>query len=217
MFLSPYKTTVSVAAASKDMTLKATVKAELGITVTTYDDLIDVMIQQASAAIVSYCNREFASETVVSLFRLDRRATSYSSWRAVETLMLERVPVTSITSVDEDGTTLTADDYEVDAATGFLWRLDGDDNRSCWSATKITVTQVGGYVMLTTLPQDLERACLDLVKSRWFARARDPMVKAAEVPGVLSEQYWIGDAPGTGDGIPASIQLLLDPYRRIVI
>lgn len=222
MFLSPYVTTVSVPAVSKDMTRKETVKAELGITATTYDDLIDVLIQQASAACATYCGRVFASETVISIFRQD-----YWTCRGVEGLKLDRTPVTSIISLVEDGTTLTVDDYEVGAEDGKLWKLNASDQQIWFPGQKIVVTYVGGYAMLTDtsppppppdvlptpLPPDLERACIDMVKIRWFARARDPMVKSLDVVDVGSEQLWVGDAPGSSSGIPAAVTALLDPYR----
>lgn len=214
MYLSAYKLVVSAEADSKDMTLLETVKAELGITVTTYDALLATLIQQASAAIVAYCNREFAEETVVESYRLIERGTGC---RTVEALILARVPVTVITSVVEDGTTLGTDEYEVDADTGFLWKLDGDDNPTAWSGPKIVVTYDGGYEMLDTLPQDLEAAAIAMVKGRYFARSRDPMVKDISIVDVGSESYWVGDAPGASTGIPTAIAALLDPYRRIVI
>jgi hypothetical protein len=95
--------TVSVADASKHMTILATVKTERGITDTANDALISTPIQQASAARVAYSHRKFASKAMVSLFRADACQS-----RTIEALMLERVPVTAISAVMEDGVTLTA-------------------------------------------------------------------------------------------------------------
>lgn len=209
VFGFPYDTTVSVAATSKDMTLAATVKTELGITDSDHDAYIALLIQEESAAAVAYCDREFARETVIESFRLENED------RCVVGLYLSRVPVASITSVVEDGVTLTAADYELAAAAGRLYRLDGAGSRSEWAKAKIVVTYAGGYVMLTTLPQDLERAVRTMVKQRWYARQRDPLVKAASLDGVMSEQYWVG---GVGeDGTPAEVAAVLDRYRRIAV
>lgn len=208
MYLSAYKLVVSAEADSKDMTLLETVKTELGITVTTYDTLLATLIQQVSAAIVAYCNREFAEETVIESFRPLWCAS------AVEALILARVPATDIDTVVEDGTTLDSDEYEVDPATGFLWKLSGAD-RVCWSGRLIVVTYTGGYQMLDTLPQDLERACIDLVKHHWSARQRDPALKSLAVDGVATEQYGFGNV--NDDGLPMGVAPILDGYRRIVI
>lgn len=209
VFGFPYDLAVTAAAASKDMTLLATVKTELGITGSTDDAWLALVIQEESAAAVAYCGREFARETVAESFRLEGED------RSVSGLYLSRVPVAAIASVVEDGVTLTAADYELAAADGRLYRLDGAGARSTWAKAKIVVTYTGGYVMLTTLPQDLERAVRTLVKQRWFARTRDPLVKGASLDGVMSEQYWVGDVNTVG--MPAEVTAVFDKYRRIAV
>lgn len=209
VFGFPYDITIDIAAASKDMTVLAAVKTELGITGTADDAWLALVIQEESAAACSYCNREFARETVTESFRLEGED------RCVTGLYLSRTPVASITSVVEDGVTLTAADYELAAADGRLYRLDGAGNRSAWARAKIAVTYAGGYIMLSTLPQDLERAVRTMVKHRWYARQRDPLVKAASLDGVMSEQYWVGDV--NSDGTPAEVTAVLDRYRRIAV
>lgn len=208
----PYKTTVSVAAASRDLTTLATVKTELGITDTTLDAWLSAQITQASQAAATYCNRVFAKETLLDYFRLDCGA---------EKLLLSRQPVASITSVVEDGATLTAADYEFEAATGFLWRLDGSDNRSWWAAAKIVATHISGYELLATLPTDIEKACIVMVKQAYFAKTRDPMVKgeSIEIPGVETRRtdLWVGSVPGDNGAIPQEAEGLLGPYRIIPI
>ena len=115
------------------------------------------------------------------------------------------------------GVTLTADDWELDAATGELWRLDGADRRVAWPAAKIVVAYAAGYLLpgdpQRDLPEDLERACLETVKARWFARLRDPLIKGEQVQGIASADYWV---PSTGDadpGLPPSVVGLLQRYR----
>ena len=99
--------------------------------------------------------------------------------------------------------TLTADDWELDAATGELWRLDGADRRVAWPAAKIVVAYAAGYWLpgdpQRDLPEDLERACLETIKARWFARLRDPLAKSEQVQGIASADYWV---PSAGDGDP---------------
>jgi hypothetical protein len=196
----PYNSTVSVEAQSKNMTSIERVKRELGVTVDTHNTFIYEAITQASAEIVSYCRREFAKETVVESFRVGE---------PVGILQLSRRPIVSVSSIVESGVTLTTDDYEIDALTGWIYRLDGNDERRGWECGKIVVTAVVGWEMLTDLPSDLERICIDLVKSKWFARKRDPLVKREEVPGVLLTEYWVD----TGEyvrGLPAGIAKKLD-------
>lgn len=199
--------TVLTPAASFDLTVKAAVKTELGITDKLNDDLIDTLIHQASSVIAGYCGHTLAQEKVTETFRLDR---------ALDCLRLQRWPVSSIASVVEDGTTLTAAGYELNAASGRLFRLDGSDHRFTWVGPKVVVTYTAGYALLTDLPEGVERCAIGLVKLYFFAAKRDPLVKSEEVPGVYNESFWIG---GVGDSgaIPPDLAALLDGVRDLAI
>jgi hypothetical protein len=173
---------------------------------------MDTNIHQASALAVGYCNREFAEEELKDFFRP-------RDYRGIDVLWLSRTPVTAIAAVVEDGVTLTAADYELDDKTGQLWRLDGAGNRSCWrSCALITVTFTGGYALLTTLPHDVERACLDQVKAMFVPRGRDPTVRSENVPGLGQVAYAVagGDSFGAS-GLLSSVEGALAPYRIIVV
>lgn len=217
MNLSPYRTTVVTAATSTEMTTVATVRRELGdAAASTADEDLRRWIQQHSAAAVRYINRKIAKETVLDVFRADwPRSNGSGVQKPVDVLMLSRWPVVSITSLVEDGTTLTADDYEVVEDTGELWRLD-DDARVCWANSKISVTYQAGWEMVDELPADLERAVIEMVKGSFFSSARDPYLKQENVPGVLEQSFAIGSA-GDNSAIAPAALALLDPYRRVAI
>lgn len=224
--------TVVSAAATYDLTTLETVKDELGITTTGSDQTLRRYIADASARIAAYCNRVFAFETVSELFTPDRaiasgwgaaRGESWDSawearmlWRARSILPLSRFPVVTIVSVVEDtsGVVLDPSYYEVDAATGFLYRMN-QGARTKWTANRTTVTYSGGYVLVSGLPRPLEQAAIDLVKARWFARGRDPRLKVADVPNVLRQEFWVGSV-GAGD-MPDEIAALLAPYRGNIV
>lgn len=209
----PYLTTVDTAATSKDLTVKAAVKAELGITATTWDDQIDTHIHQESARIVGYCNREFASEKVTDKFR------PAGSWVAIDSLWMSRVPVGTIHAVIVDGTTLDSTEYEVNTQSGELWRLDSSGNRICWSiATLATVQHTSGYTLLTTLPHDVERACIEQVKAQFLSRQRDGTIRSENVPGLGQTEYAVsGGSSFNISGLLMSVEGILFPYRRVVI
>jgi hypothetical protein len=186
------------------------VKEELGLTDGTQDTKLTRFIEQASAICATYCNRVFGQETVTEVVRLSRCRPSIS---------LTRYPVASITSVVEglsgDPTTLAADEYEVDGPSGLFYKLDGDDSRIDWSATKYTVTYVGGYELLAGLPREIERACILLVKMMHFSAARDPLVRSTSIPDVMDVGYALpGVFGGLEGGLPGDVAALLDPYRR---
>jgi hypothetical protein len=123
----------------------ATVKDELGITVSTYDTKLTRYIQQESNVCASFCNRVFGQEVVSEQFRLGYR---FSNWNRIDQLSLSRFPVTTIASVIENtDPALTSSDYELDKDTGLLRRLSSGFP-SCWASSKVTVQYTAGYVLL---------------------------------------------------------------------
>lgn len=205
---TPYKTTVSVAASTHDLTVLETVKQELGVTNNNSDAFLARAISEQSAFAATYCQRQFVQETLIDLFRLH--------CATCEPLILSRAPTTSITSVVENTTTLSASEYEFDDDTGEVWRLNGSDQRSSWAAGKIEVTFVGGYELLTTLPFEVERGVIELVKELYYAKTRDPMVKAEAVEGIGRTEFWVGSIPG-GGAISVTAARYLDPYRKSLV
>ncbi len=204
--------TVTTAANTYNLTTLATVKAELGITDQTQDANIAIWIQHASGVVASYCNRVFGQETVVETFRLHGGCGI-----TPERLVLRRLPVSSVTSVVEDGDTLTSDDYELDSEKGWLLRLDGSDNPSFWSRSKIVITYVAGYALLDSLPFAIEQACIELVKSRFHNSSRDPLAKRIKVEGVDETEWWVGGVAGSSGALPPNVIDLLAPFRNNIV
>lgn len=211
---SPYRTTLSGSAASRDLTTLATMKLALGLTDSSQDAWLSAEITQASQVVASYCARVFAQETLIDSFRL-------RGCRG-DRLNLSRAPVASITSVVEDDVTLTATlDYEFDVGTGYLWRLDGSDNRTVWTGAKVVVTFVAGYELLQTLPNDVERACIILVRDGYFAKARgDSLARSERVETVgietIERQFYQATATGSGIQHGSEAASLLSTYRAVL-
>lgn len=200
--------TVTSAASSFDLTDLATVKDELGITDDSENDKLARWITQASKAAATYCKRVFVQETVSETFRADLR---WSTAETVELLSLSRYPVSSITTVTEDGTALDSSGYVVDAAEGFLNKLTG--NSHChWSfCQSIVVVYVGGY-SADNIPEDLERAVIALVGDYRADAQRDPNLIEQDIVGVARYRWW---APTEAKvSMPVEISGLLDPFVR---
>lgn len=203
--------TITVPARSFDLTTKATVKTELGLTNGDEDAKILVWIRQASDAISTYCHRVFAEETVSEQFRYNVNET------APKQLLLSRFPVSDVASITEDGTLLVADtDYETDIATGIVYRLDGDDNRTTWSLAKTTAVYTAGYALMDSLPFAIERAAIILVKLFRANIDRDPSVRQETVVGVLEQQFWVGSI-GDNGALPPEVVSLIEPYRNFTV
>jgi hypothetical protein len=203
----PYSTTISEAPVTNDLTVLETVKEELGISDNASDVMLSRMISEQSEVAAAYCRRPLSQATVIDNYRIRYGTDS--------PLIPSRAPVTSITSIVEDSTELGTTDYEYDAARGFMWRLNASGVRICWPAAVITVTYVGGYELLTTLPRDIERAVLVLIKESWYARSRDPRARSESVDGIGRTDLWVGTIPG-GGALPSDATVLLEPYRRFV-
>lgn len=211
MSASPYRTVVVTPGASIDLTVLNTVKTELGITNTTNDAWLQTKITQASAAIAASCDRVFQQETVADYFSLDWRTC-----RSNGALVLSRTPVASIVSLIEGNATIDASNYEFDEQKGMVWRMLSNVRGGYWFGGQIVITYVGGYELLTTLPFDLEQACILLVKGSWFSKTRDPLIKSVSIPDVASYDYWGGGAGGQGAAFPPDVENLVAKYRRVL-
>lgn len=197
--------TVVTAATTRDLTILARMKSDLGLTGTDQDAALADVIREASDAIGRECARPegFGRETVAETWRLSA---------AADCLILTRDIRPAITSVVEDGVTLAAADYQL--AGSLLYRLD-EDAPTRWTARKVTVTYAAGYALLSDVPYDLERACLDLAATIWAARGRDRTIRSESVDGVASASY-LDPAAGKG-GMPLVIADAIAPYRRLVV
>lgn len=212
---------ILTSAPDKDLTTLSTVKDEIGITGTDDDNFISRLIQEISAAIVSYTGREFAREEV------KEKVGGYGN----QQLIVSRTPIKSISEINYDEeTTIDTDDYFIgDSDAGFIHRID-----YYWESTepvhvnvspfvtpmqaepKWVVTYTGGYVLPSSnwtdtrdLPYDVERACIEGVKARFLARQRDPNITRLNVQqNMYAASFELHGLP------PSSIQFLA-PYVRV--
>lgn len=210
--------TVTTAATTRALTTRDAVKADLAITTTDLDQWITQKIASYSAAVEGFCDRIFASQTYQETFRLDSAGSR--SW-SVNELPLKHYPVSSITSVneDDDDDDLAATEYEVDATSGLLYRLSDDGTlRLPWTARKMIVTYVAGYVLPPTadydLPSDISEAVLVAIKAKYHSRGRDPALRSQDIPGVISQSFWVGAAGDKATQLPPEAAGLLDGYVR---
>src|SRR6266511_3225385 len=194
--------TVTTPADSYDLTLLATVKAELGITDRAEDENLARWISQASDTITKHCNRVFAQETVSEMFRLKCRE---------EGLLLARFPVTEIVSVVENDTTLTASDYELARDGGGVLNRLRFDREWTWPIGKIVVTYTAGYALVSDLPDGIERAAIILINQYRYSAERDPQLRGEQTEGAGSSSYFDGLE---SSGLSPEILGLLSKHRK---
>lgn len=198
--------TVTVNPTSNDLTTASTAQRELSLG---QDDLTGLaeLITQASFLVASHCSRwhatghEFGEQTVRQTERLTRPLWS---------IKLERDLNPAITSITEDGTALTAADYELEGER--LYRLDAEGDRTCWPATRIVITYTTGFDLVPGLPPDIERACLLVLQQIIATRTRDPMVRSESVDGVVAISYL--DPRAGSEGVGPIAADLLKPWKR---
>jgi hypothetical protein len=208
--------TVITAAEETRLASLTTFKAEMGITGTDDDARLGELLDQASAIVVAYLDRALAYETVSELFRDDEIPLGPE-------LYTDRWPLVSVSSVVVDGVTLDSSLYEVDGGYGTVFRLGTDGYRTNWQdggTRKVVVQYSAGHKLPgeagRSLPLDIERATLDIARGTYQSQRRDPSLKSMEVPGVLKEDYWVGEIGSTVGGVPSTVASSLDRYRRIV-
>lgn len=188
------------------------------------DSILESYIDEVSAKAAQYCGLAidtamtpptFASETL--------RATWFAAdcYRDSKLLLPWRVPVTSITSVVENGVTLTAsDDYRLIGGATLL-RLCGDgETPSFWSTAKIVVVYVAGWAatLSSNAPADLQAAVAEQVKYRALAIPRDSAIRSEAVPDVYSATYALPGGDNVGaSGLLIQVEAALAPYCAIAI
>lgn len=191
-------------AVTNDLTVLATVKAELGIFGTTDDAYLDSLIFAVSDGCARYCRRSgWGRETVRQIERLTR---------CREVIILDRDLLPTISAVTVDGAALAGTDYELDGA--LLYRLSSD-RRVDWAGNKVVIDYQAGFTPLTNLPADLERAALEWIKAAYSARGRDPLLRSQSVQDVGSESYL--DPRAGMEAMPPQCAALLDPWRLVAL
>lgn len=218
------RTTVAESDATKRwLTTRANVKAALQITDTASDTLIDVLIPRASSLIVAECALAADKAQSVVSFALE---TLEATWlasacrRGPELVLPWRVPVTELTTLVEDGTTLVLDtDHRlVGAKPGRILRLDSDGNASRWSSAKIVLTFKAGFSLPAGVPLDLEAACIEQVKAMLMAAGRDPAIRSESTPdvGMVTYSRAGGDTLGalTAPYLSPEVRDMIAPWRN---
>lgn len=191
------------------LTILSTCKTHLGIAtdVSTHDSIIEQLINAASDAIESYCNRKFKSQEHTETY--DGNGSEY--------LVLRHYPISAVSAVSENGSDLSADDedYEILTDEGILYREVG------WSedARNIDVTYTAGYVLPqdadeetpATLPEALSVACIMYVKAVY----NDLAFKDNERLGDYSVKYnkQFTDNSGKPVPVPPVVAALVAPYK----
>jgi len=178
------------------------------------DAIVANQITMASQIIANQCDRVFAMQDVIETFVMRWGETA-------EVLNLDRPPVMTLTSIVENGQTVSPDFYDVDPTKGFVWLRTGTStfwpymSANGWASNRIAVTYTGGYDLPDGAPADLELACLLLIKEQRFLQTRgDPSIRSVSHSDltIFYQQGAAGIAAGQG-ALPPAVDRLLAPYK----
>lgn len=183
--------TIVTPAESKALTTVGAVCSEIGSDAA--GPLLDEFILRASAMVESMCGRSFARERVRETIRPRLHGGP---------ILPRRWPVVGIVSLTIDGETV--DPSEVAFDEGTFERAGG------WGR-EVVIIYDAGYVLPghegRTLPHDIERVVVELVKTDWHNRDRDTSIRSEDVDGVSSMSFF-----GSGSTF-AAITAPLAAYR----
>ncbi len=195
------------------------VRGDLGLGAETPPNAqIERWIAQASSSAATFCRRTFGRETVRERFEIGHGSIDDTTGG----LLLECGPVEEVVSVTVDGEALAAGSFEVESRQ--LYRLQ-DGARRCWYGRVILVEYVAGWWLPSDtgtkpagaidLPDDIERAAIQLVAASISAASRDPMVKSESEDGVGSTSWYV---QGASAALPhPEAEATLAQYRRVML
>lgn len=214
------------AAPSTLLTTVDTVKRTLGITVDTQDELIEEMIAATSDFIVRYTGRDFARQTVKESL----------PGKGVPELLLSLTPIINIEKTEFKGSD-AGPVILVDRESGVIQREGGFHSTSIgWPTINRhpsgyyrydwEVTYDGGYVLPgwgtshgnRTLPYDIERAVVDIVKSQMLTKNIDGTMRSYKIGDttIQWDRSALSHASAAVTGlVPGSALAVLNYYRRV--
>lgn len=170
-------------------------RAHLNFTATTDDEELRAFVDRATAILEAEFNR--------ALVRRTWTAEKHSG--GVPFVALRHAPVISVTTATEDGSVVASTGYDLDGATGHLYRLSGAYSGDCWSSglRNVSVTYVAGY---TDPPRAAVQAVLELTRHLWDTQRVD----RAGGRRPAGDDY----TPGTSYSLPHRVVELMEPLRR---
>ncbi|MBX3376051.1 MAG: hypothetical protein KF678_03495 [Phycisphaeraceae bacterium] len=202
-------------------------KAYAGITVSTWDTLLNTLITAAQAKVERYCNRVFDTATF----------TEYYSGDDAGCLILKNTPITSVTSVsyvapDGNNYALPTNAYRFDPETGELFLIPrglkkatasnslGVPYISNWQRPSFSegfrnyvVVYVGGYGGTYVMPTDLQLAMYQYVDELFV-----PVKNGAAVDTSMQNET-LGDYSYTrklDSEVNSTFATRFGPFRRMV-
>lgn len=168
---------------------QAKVHLNIPTATTSFDTEVTTFVDVASALVEGYADRVFSLNTSSQLFN-----------GGTDTFILRQSPVTAVTAVVTDGTTLDSSAYDVDIANGIVRTVTAQPV----GTANVSVSYTAGSA---TIPALAQHATLETVRHLWQTQrgsmgARNPL---------NGDDY----VAGMGFSLPRRVMELLDPLRNV--
>lgn len=188
------------------LTTTAKVKNFLGITTTTNDTQIGVLVDIVDKTIKNYCERNIELTTITN-FQLETDGVQ-------DTFFLQERPITGISGITNSGNTISSDEYELNALDGVIRFAYAPDE----SIQDLKVTYSGGYA---TVPADVEGVATmmvaDLFRISGGGNASGLGTGSGEIQseklGDYSVTYAVDKDANSIDGILNKYKTILNCYK----
>ncbi len=216
---------------SQALTTLADAKLIAGVSGTSDDALLELLINSASVSISGYCSRDFG--------RADY--TEYIPASGRQSLQVKNWPIASVSSVKDNDVTLTVNvDYRLDTqdkAQGQIyreqgwagsWSVRGMTNDPNQPRRILTVAYTAGYYLpgavgyvagaADSLPLDISMVCNMMVAERYAATKQNSHGLKSLSEGDLSYTWGIDSAQygNLSAGIADKYAVVLNRFRRAV-
>lgn len=183
---------------------RADFKLWAGIATTDYDTMIDLMIPFASAACNQYLDRTIKSTGHSKVYR----------GKVASAMSLNQYPVTALTDVTFDyygtnPTVVSGTEFYVNEIGTLRFKPSSIDRRH-FGSPFVKVTFTAGY---TTVPYDLQMACMLVVKAQMFLSDDDQTVIAKDVKDIKFK-YGNPLMADASDPLLGNARVLLDAHRQ---
>jgi hypothetical protein len=158
-------------------------KSYLGIASgnTSYDSFLTEQLVLLTDVITAYCRRNFESATYVQTFYKDENCEAKS-------ISVFQYPLISVTSVVEDGQTLSTDFYRLNKPSGTIVGQD----KVFFRAKQTDVTYVAGFA---TVPSPVQSVVKSIVQERYNKKSSGISldfgsdVQRISIPGAISIDF----------------------------
>lgn len=170
------------------------------------------------------------------LLRLNRWTGAVTTWEAcpvtvqyaggcgVETVEAHVIPAVSPYTIQASGA-FGCDIMVADAGGSTMTRVKGAPATGQYSVAAGVYTFAAADASKTVtlsyaapdIPTDVVACLVQVVSGRMAARGRDPTLIQRDTPGVGTERWWFGNAPGQDGPFPPDIAATLDGWRLQVV